>query len=263
MRKAFFLLLLVNIALLIWLLPEQIRQKTVSEPESQPGVMRLALLTEQQQERPAEDQQAEEVSVSETAQDYAVAETPQPSKERTSRVVAVPEKRVTVDAPPEQKLTKAQAMQCRRIGPIPKRADADKLSVKLRALGLAPELNTESVSDLAGYWVLVPPQETRAQAVDLVAQLKEAGVTDLWRFTGGALAHAISLGLFKDEARAEVRRKAIEEKGFEAEVRARYRQTTHYWLDISYSGDSPLTDEKWSDLTAGNTELIRIKVDCL
>ena len=87
-------------------------------------------------------------------------------------------------------------------------------------------------------------------------------MTDLWRFTSGKLAHAISLGLFKHESRAEIRRKAIAEKGFDVEVRPRYRQKTQYWLSYSYTDASSMTDGQWSELTTIFPEIERLNIDC-
>jgi cell division protein FtsN len=153
-------------------------------------------------------------------------------------------------------------LQCMRIGPLSKREEADKLSLNLFALGLLPELHSEISNEQEGYWALVPPQKNRATAVSIVRQLREAGVTDLWRFTSGSLAHAISLGLFRNERRAEIRKRQIEKKGFDVEVRPRYHQKTRYWLGFVISGDSPVTEAKWGELVKSFPEIEREVVDC-
>ena len=38
---------------------------------------------------------------------------------------------------------------------------------------------------------------------DIQERLKKAGISDLWRFTEGTLANAISLGLFRDRELVE------------------------------------------------------------
>jgi cell division protein FtsN len=146
---------------------------------------------------------------------------------------------------------------------LEKRSQADKLSVSLLAMGLQTEMRTESIDQQEGYWVLIPPQHNREAAVAIVKQLREAGISDLWRFTSGSLAHAISLGLFNQESRAEVRRKDIAAKGFEAEVRPRYRQKNTYWLDFSYTGAAPLSEVDWSSIAEIYPGLVQRRVDCV
>ena len=148
------------------------------------------------------------------------------------------------------------------MGPLGKRDEAERLSLRLLALGVQTDLQTELTDEQEGYWVLIPPQENREDAVVIVNRLREAGVSDLWRFTSGSLAHAISLGLFRNESRAEIRRKAIAAKGFDPEVRPRYRQKTRYWLGFAFSGDSPVTDEHWKTIVRTYPGVEQLDVEC-
>ena len=109
---------------------------------------------------------------------------------------------------------------------------------------------------------MIPPQENREAAMVIVKRLREAGITDLWRFTSGSFANAVSLGLFRNETRAEIRRKAVAAKGFDAEVKPRYRQKNAYWLAFAYSGDSPLTDTDWSSIAEIYPGIEQLSVDC-
>ena len=99
-------------------------------------------------------------------------------------------------------------------------------------------------------------------AIAIAKRLEEAGVTDLWRFTSGDLAHAISLGLFRDEERAQSRSDAINEMGFESEVRPRYREQSRYWLNYRYQNGLRLQDSYWQELQANLPELERNEKSC-
>ncbi|MBL3598710.1 MAG: hypothetical protein JMN25_02425 [gamma proteobacterium endosymbiont of Lamellibrachia anaximandri] len=177
-----------------------------------------------------------------------------------SKPVIPPEEDIATTEEPEKVLV--DTTTCVSIGPLSKRAMVDTLSIRLLALDVTTRLKTESVKEQAGYWVVVPPQKDRAAAVATVKRLKGAGVTDLWRFTSGELAHAISLGLFRNEDRAEARKKLIADKGFDVEVRPRVRKQSSYRLEYSYKDTPPISDDKWESLTQAFPGIERNRIDC-
>jgi len=83
-----------------------------------------------------------------------------------------------------------------------------------------------------GYWVLIPPMASRAEAVAEVDRIKAKGVDDVWRFNKGDMANAISLGLFARRSQAETHQSDLERKDIGAEVRPRYAARTDYYIDI-------------------------------
>ncbi|MEW8681711.1 MAG: hypothetical protein AB2536_07390 [Candidatus Thiodiazotropha endolucinida] len=151
---------------------------------------------------------------------------------------------------------------CRTIGYLESRSDAEIISVSLRALGLKPELQSETSNEQAGVWVLIPPQATRREAIEISNRLERDGVSDLWRFTSGELVHAISLGLFRNEERAEARKNEIIDLGYEAIIKPRYRQKTKYWL--YFQEGTPTSDNKkgWNDLFAKFPDLETKETAC-
>ena len=86
-------------------------------------------------------------------------------------------------------------------------------------------LNVEqtSVPVERGYYVLIPPLASRAEALRIERQLKAEGVEDSWVFVAGPLKNAVSLGLFNREINAQRRLRRVQSKGFEPELRVRYR----------------------------------------
>ncbi|MEW7975320.1 MAG: hypothetical protein AB2810_01705 [Candidatus Thiodiazotropha endolucinida] len=151
---------------------------------------------------------------------------------------------------------------CRTIGYLESRSDAEIISVSLRALGLKPELQSETSNEQAGVWVLIPPQATRREAIEISNRLERDGVSDLWRFTSGELVHAISLGLFRNKERAEARKNEIIDLGYEAIIKPRYRQKTKYWL--YFQEGTPTSDNKkgWNDLFAKFPDLETKETAC-
>ncbi|MCU7893113.1 MAG: hypothetical protein KZQ78_16605 [Candidatus Thiodiazotropha sp. (ex Ustalcina ferruginea)] len=151
---------------------------------------------------------------------------------------------------------------CKTVGFLESRSDADIVSVRLRALGLKPDLQSETRNEQAGVWVLIPPQLSRHKAIEIANRLEKDGIADLWRFTSGELVHAISLGLFRDGERAEARRKEITEMGYEAIIKPRYRQKTNYWLHYQGEPLSAITEKSWDALLADFPNLESKEVAC-
>lgn len=301
MKWLFFLLLLINIGLFVWIYPQQ--PPPQPEPIYLPGVKRLVLLSEAKQatheagalpdglgRSHAQGLEAQVGKSIPPVQDLPPeVESATPAQDMPFASAAVGEAAIAVDPPsevaaespiqgatspsagfgsaiqPEQSARVVQPgppRQCRRIGPLAKRSQADKLSLSLMAMGIRTELQTESSDEQDGYWVMIPPQQNAEAARAIVKKLREAGVSDLWRFTSGSLADGISLGLFRHESRAEIRLKEIAAKGFDAEVRPRYRQQNRYWLDFAFRVDSPLSEADWNRIAEIYPGLEQRSVDC-
>lgn len=152
--------------------------------------------------------------------------------------------------------------RCAMVGYVNSRTAAEQISVRLRALGFKPELQAETRKEQAGFWVLIPQQANRREAVRIAKRLEESGISDIWRFTSGDLVHAISLGLFRDELRAAVRQREIDVLGFKSVIQPRYRETTDYWLSYQVNGSSSIGDKEWSGLVNDFPELVNKEVEC-
>ncbi|MCG7873702.1 MAG: hypothetical protein N0C81_05545 [Candidatus Thiodiazotropha lotti] len=192
---------------------------------------------------PVEQQQTQQTALPEEAPaEETVAETPTP--------------------PPVVELPEEVAVRCAMLGYVDSRSAAEKISVRMRALGFKPELQAESRNEQAGYWVLIPQQSSRRKAVNIAKKLEESGVSDLWRFTSGKLVHAISLGLFRDEIRAGDRKREIDALGFNSVIQPRYREKTNYWLSYKTGNGAVLSDRDWAGLVKDFPELVRNEIEC-
>ncbi len=121
----------------------------------------------------------------------------------------------------------------------------------------------ETVFDLrGGYWVIIPPASDRKAALETVQRLQEQGVTDVRRFTEGALVNAISLGLFRKKEYAERRSNSVKEKGFKTKVRPRMRSKKGYILHIR-SNDKMFPDSKlWLGIGADKGDYLLQREPC-
>lgn len=83
------------------------------------------------------------------------------------------------------------------------------------------------------YWVIFPPLPSRGAAQAKVAELRAAGVTDIFLLGDGALTNALSLGLYGTESLARKRIRELEEKGVHGtRVQAQPKEGTKYYFLI-------------------------------
>ncbi len=132
---------------------------------------------------------------------------------------------------------------CYRLGPVTALAPAEGLAGHLAQLGLDVVIHRRVVMQPKGYWVMLPPQASYAQARKRLQELKAAGISDLWLFHKGAYKNAISLGLYSRLSNAEAARSAAREKGVEAVVQPRQVQMEQYWLGFWSAQRPPLAEE--------------------
>lgn len=129
---------------------------------------------------------------------------------------------------------------CFTLGVFKRLDEAETVADRIESL-VADMVGRQEVQEKQiGYWVLIPAQGSRQAARNKVKELLDAGIEDVWRFTTGELANAISLGLFSRRAPAERHQREINRKGFVTEVRPRYIDQTSYWLDFRSTDDRAL-----------------------
>ena len=151
--------------------------------------------------------------------------------------------------------------RCYTVGPFETREDAEKGLEKLAQLDEAADMRQAVDEKHVGYWVLIDQQESRGEAIAKVAELKAAGFSDVWRFTKGRLANAISLGLFARPEQAERHRKQIAAKGFPAEVKPRYVERSVYWVDVDGSGRD-ISDDTMNAVTDSYADIKVLQQPC-
>ena len=137
---------------------------------------------------------------------------------------------------------------CFTLGAFKKLSEVEAAGERLETSVEYVDWRQETREKQIGYWVLIPPQASRQAARRKVKELLDAGIEDVWRFTQGDLANAISLGLFSRQAPAERHRQEISRKGFTTEVRPRYVDETFYWLDFRVTDDRELSSELKGEL---------------
>ncbi|MGI9258289.1 MAG: SPOR domain-containing protein [Gammaproteobacteria bacterium] len=97
---------------------------------------------------------------------------------------------------------------------------------------LEPDQRAEEGEIWLGHWLYLPNVTNQAQADELSARLTSAGFEDTYFDPTGVDGDVLSLGLFREFARAEALRDRYIDAGFRPELVDRTRPGTIYWADL-------------------------------
>ncbi len=242
MKYLVYLLVVLNLAWFAW-------QRTQPPPEPQAprlaplpeGVEPLVLLPERKRQEPEAVTPALEA---EPPPGPAGSGEPQPEAGPAAPPAPEPEPVAVVPV-------------CRTLGPVASSEQASELVARLSAEAYPTILRDGETQVPAGYQVYLPPMSGE-QARQVVARLQEAGMTDY--FVGRN--NRISLGIFSSRQKAEQRRQAIRELGYDARLDTRYRTRKVYWIDFQ---DVPGRDDEaaaWRQILASDPALEAQRVSC-
>ncbi|MEZ5562598.1 MAG: SPOR domain-containing protein [Gammaproteobacteria bacterium] len=121
------------------------------------------------------------------------------------------------------------ASQCLYVGPIPDINAARQLSASLAERGIKVEPVAREGRIWLGHWVQIQGFATREQAESARQRLLAGGLPDAYVMQDGPLT-IISLGVFREQGRAQRVVEAARRAGFEAVMRERVRAASEYWL---------------------------------
>ena len=125
----------------------------------------------------------------------------------------------------------ASSPQCYTLGPFARSKVAAEAARRLEVLGIESRPRVASDSSRDGYWVLIPPAASRAEARASVQRLKDKGVKDYFRVATGDWENAVSLGVFSRPDLAQRRLAEIKALGFAARIEQVELPKREYWLD--------------------------------
>ncbi|WP_017460557.1 SPOR domain-containing protein [Dyella ginsengisoli] len=216
LRLLFVLLIALNIAVGAWLV---LGQDDVTVPSAaDPGVPVLHLLTERPDLSAAGPAQGASAPADPSAADAVAIAASSPAPGRST--------------PLPVGGSTAASYQCLALGPFP-----SLQSLRSARERLAPELarsqsRQEQSQQSRGWWVYLPAQASRAQALAVAQRLADAHFSDYFVVSSGDQPNTISLGLFKDPANARKRREDLVAAGFPAQMTERVETVPEYWLDV-------------------------------
>lgn len=123
-------------------------------------------------------------------------------------------------------------------------ADYPRAQKALEPLALGSRLAQRRTEEVAGWWVFVPPQGSRAAALRMAGELKALGVLEYFIMAEeGEFRWALSLGVYRSEEAAQTRLAALSSMGVRSALMAR-RETLvpKVWLQVN--GTDPELEER-------------------
>ncbi len=132
----------------------------------------------------------------------------------------------------QRKKMPAEAAQlCYSLGPFVNRAEADKAENTLKAAGISIKKVKLRDTSRQGYWVLLPPTESRKEAQKSISHLKRLKVKDFFLVATGAKKNAVSLGVYSQKNLARRRVDEMIRLGFVPRLETVALPRKVYWLN--------------------------------
>lgn len=152
--------------------------------------------------------------------------------------------------------------RCDTIGPLGSGKAAEELANQIRATGAAVRLFSRRGELQRDYWVLLPPLPTRQEALLRFQEFQSRNV-DSFVITQGAMANAISLGLFTRKPLALDLQARLQGMGYKTvEVREVPRDNQEVWLRVVSRDAGPGHDPSWQVLMEDRPEVVRREAVC-
>ncbi len=233
-RWLFLIILVLNLLLFVW--GYQQPQPESYEAPPHPGNTPTILLLSESTTSETPTGAMEETGFTQVRDDTDAAVVQTPERKDETGQSAVREEKQAVLASEGIVLDEARLVVeklCVRLGPFDQETETFDMIRELGKSGHETSLDVNRTHEQSGYWVLIPAGSDDPDF--LIANLEFAGVDDVWRFSKGELAGAVSLGLYSDRVRAGQRRDELTEKGFNAEIQPRQLEQLSFWIETRYS----------------------------
>ena len=152
--------------------------------------------------------------------------------------------------------------QCLILGPIDKQ-QAQLLSQRLVALGIANGTRDIPANGGVEFWVVLPPLDDNKAAVRKLQELQGRHI-DGQIILQGDLTNAISLGLFGQRANAEKRLEEIRSQGYgTAVIREKPHAFKETWIMLQETEVPKLSEESWAAIHGDFPALSKRRHPCM
>lgn len=130
--------------------------------------------------------------------------------------------------------------RCFSLGPFHATEDRDDVYTQLLDVSVSiDERETQALVE-KGYWVFMPSYSSLLEANRALLNLQALGLSDIGIIYEGEWQNAISLGYFLRQENAQRRKKALEERGHQPQIRVQRQSESRYWLDYEQNPGSDL-----------------------
>jgi cell division septation protein DedD len=130
--------------------------------------------------------------------------------------------------------------RCTSVGPFRELSQAATAAANLRAAGYQPLQRVAEGDIWIGYWVYIQAIPTVAAANEILAKVREQGITDSYVIPNSDSGNLVSLGVFSEISGVSRRRDEVRALGFEPQVVDRTRRATVYWVDVQLTPEQSL-----------------------
>jgi cell division septation protein DedD len=149
----------------------------------------------------------------------------------------------TAAAAPSGRAGGTGAARCTSIGPFRELSQAATAAATLRAAGFEPEQRIAEGDIWIGYWVYIQAIPTVAEANEILAKVRDNGITDSYVIPNSDSGNLVSLGVFTEISGVSRRRDQVRALGYEPQVVDRTRRATVYWVDVMLRDDQTIDFE--------------------
>ncbi len=143
--------------------------------------------------------------------------------------------------------------RCRTIGPIKDAADADLIVAAIAGQATPISLRQDSRPHIDGYQILSPQQASVKDARALTEKMTAAGFNDFYVFKSGPHQGRVSLGVYRDQQRAEDARASLADLGFATELFQRTQPQSGFWLEVELLKPAKAMDLSEATQSLGGT----------
>lgn len=276
MRNLFFLLLLLNLCLGLWVYSQERegeRQAQAAQPQlSGKSLVLLSELPPGQLEnidvpapvKPKIELARIESSVeSEPKGDLGLATEPAIPEEKDIEPVAeTPSEATNEDTAVAELEVLAPPLACYTMGPLSskKHIASVKTAMSSRQLEYSQRDSQEQVP--YGYRVYIPPLSNKETAYRVASELRDAGVKDYFVITNpNDKVNGISLGLFSLKTGALKRVARMRNLNYQASIEVRYKDKDIVWLDFQLE-PSRLPEPLFKEALEGVEDVQFLPRDC-
>jgi hypothetical protein len=130
----------------------------------------------------------------------------------------------------------ATVARCSSFGPFTDAGAAAVVSTALRARNFTPRERSVQADTADGYWVYIDNLRDADARARALRRLARAGVRDAAALAGSG---QVSVGLFNEQAGANLRAAAVRAAGLEPVIEARSHPVKEYWFDVELPNDVP------------------------
>ncbi len=136
---------------------------------------------------------------------------------------------------------------CTLVGAFESARQAEQLIEYLAALEVEAQLQAVEVPDETGYWVHLPPEASRKQALRRLHELQAKGI-DSFVIPKGELANGISFGMFGDALRSQTYLERLRGMGYQAQLKEVARTHKETWVILQPHEAGEIDEELWLEL---------------